>query len=302
MGRSRFDMKWNTDRAELIVLKFQRAYKERTHLFKYLKEGNLDAPQHKTIPEEITKGSVEHVLFLFFANLMTYSNSSDAGFLQAKELWENHNWAFSINSNAWLGRDIKRAIAAVGFVYPNALGVNWKRCSESLHSKYDGNPVLILHGMKSISEIMKIRKKDFPGLGPKLFSLLALFYEELKLLPPMKGAFPVDLHIQNQCMGTGIVSDFTKDIINSSRLAEFIRPRLYDACSVNGISTLDMSHAMWFTGNRLCQYCKHKRAAVQDLCPVVSKCSGRVSTKSYRSTGKWDLTVKENKGSLLEGR
>ena len=153
---------------------------------------------------------------------------------------------------------------------------------------------------------MKEKKKKgenvFPGLGPKLASLLSLFYEELGLMPHLKGTFPVDVHIMSQCIGTGIIS-FSNGYVNASALAEIIRKQMTELCYCSAIkTTLNISHAMWFLGNELCyKYCGRKIKGLPSLlCPIFDCCKGRPSTRIYRARGKWGREEKEKPLPLFE--
>lgn len=274
---------------EVIFENLFPAYFSHSQLFKYVHAGNGDAIQNNYIPEGVERGSLEHQIFLYFTNLMTYRNSSEVGFRQCVTLYEKYPFLFSEAILEIENEDVAEKLKESGNVHPNENAKRWKGSGMALFGHYDGNPVAIFEDIRSIDELMKKKRRKekniFPGLGPKLASLLALFYEELNLVPHIEGAFPVDVHIQAQCIGTK-VAIFSGDI-NSTDLAEILRRRISDICYERNVSPLDLSHAMWFLGNKLCVACRRKKGTSELLCPIFKYCSGRPSTRKYRLKGKW---------------
>lgn len=171
----------------------------------------------------------------------------------------------------------------------------WVPCMRTLYEAFDGDP-LRMYKKGSIEAILgwcgdverATRRDPLPGYGPKLLSLLALFYEELGLLPSVDGAFPVDVHIQRLFISTGAVVG--SGTIESDALAEKLRRPLYALCSKNGWSPLRASHALWFNGNRNCSGCS-SRKDIEHRCPIYSLCGGAIESRSYFRQGKWHLDV-----------
>lgn len=282
-------------RANNCLSKIYRAYQDKTYLFKFVHASNGDAPQHKYIPKGVRKGSLRHQIFLFFANLLTYHSQSDAGFKQCLEVYEKKPEFFT--KKIWLieEREIAKALNEVGFIYPFATAKRWHKSAQSLFLLYNGKPLKIFKDRESIDDIMKLNQEKglnvFPGLGPKLMSLLNIFYHELGLMSCLKGSFPVDIHVQAECIGLSLV-EIKKEVVNSTPLAEFLRVNISKICEEQKFKPLDLSHAMWFLGNRVCQFCHKRRAQSEYFCPVFKYCSGRVSTELYRTRGKWNMNGK----------
>jgi hypothetical protein len=180
-----------------------------------------------------------------------------------------------------------------GVGVPRQSAKYWIPCMRTLYCDLAGDP-LRLYESGNIDAILKwceARKREtgrdpLPGYGPKLLSLLAIFLEELGLLPQVEGAFPVDVHIQRIFISTGAIKG--RGAISSDELAEKIRRPLYSLCVKNGWSPLRASHALWFQGNKNCSSCS-KRKDIEQRCPLYSKCGGAIESRSYFLEGKWYL-------------
>ncbi len=291
------DLILNKKKARRCFKLIYEAYQKKTHLFQFVHASNGDAPQYRYIPKGVKKGSIKHQIFLFFANILTYHSQSEQGFQQCLAVYEKHPDFFS--KKLWVinEKEIADALDKVGFIYPVATAKRWLKSGQALFLLYEGKPLKIFEGRQSIDEVMNLNLEKglnvFPGLGPKLFSLLNIFYNELGLMKCIKGSFPVDIHVQAECMGMGIV-EVQKEVIDSTPLAEFLRTHISQICEEEKFKPLDLSHALWFLGNRVCSpLCQKKQAQAEHLCPVFKFCKGRVSTKLYRTKGKWGLLYKK---------
>lgn len=274
---------------KLLIDRLFGAYYGETHLFKYVHAKNGDAPQHKYWPADVKKGSYEHQVFLFFATLLTYRSGSEEWFRQCAALFGRSRFMFFREVLEMDFKMIESHLRTAEFVHPAAAARYWKENARTLFNAYGGDPLKIFSN-GTIRGVMKLKKESrgnlFPGYGPKLLSLLALFYIELDLIDPVADAFPCDLHVQNQCISLGLVKA-ESNMIDAYKLADFLRINLSDLCNKNGVSALDLSHAMWFLGNRICIECNRKRRISERLCPIMDCCGGRISTLMYRKKGKW---------------
>lgn len=286
-------------RAVRLLRVIYDAYMNGTHLFRYVHSKNGDAPQQKFIPDSMVRGSKEHLMFLFFANLLTYHSSSDMGFSQVRRVYELAPEAFSEQGITRSENFIRSLLDEVGFIYPTEGARRWQLSGGDLFRRYGGDPTAIFQGqnIRGVVALMneverREKRKLLVGFGPKLLSLLALFYEEVGAIEYVEGAFPVDLHVQAECLGLGLVKPSIQ-MVNATLLAEYLRERIATICRNEQMAALDLSHAMWFLGSRVCSLvCKRKPAQAEVLCPVYQECAGRVSTKAYAKKGKWDLEKK----------
>lgn len=317
-------MVFNNERAEEVIYRLARAYEQRTHMFKYVHHTNGDAPQHRHIPrggvgaaneqqlalfggngnafwkkrfpKKVERGSRKHQIFLFFATLITYHSQSEQGFQQAVALYDSCNRLFTPGIRKMKLEQVQSALGWAGFIYPNEGGRRWKESGHSLFELFDGDPLRIFQ-QGTIESILDSKKENqlLIGYGPKLLSLLAIFYEELGLIDHVEGSFPADIHVQAQCIANGIV-DFEEGdvVVRTTEPAEFIRKGLVAFCQAHGISPFKLSHAMWFLGNRLCWNCNRRnREQTAALCPIKQFCQGRIDTELYNRKGLWNLQPPE---------
>lgn len=251
------------------------------------------APQNTCIPQGVAKGSREHISFLYFTTLITYAADSDMVFRQSLRLFGEKP---SIFSEKLLGLGVKhvsRCLGEVGFIRPEQGALYWHGSGTTLFQEYQGDPLRLL-AVRSVDEFLlkkqalkkQCGEEKLPGIGPKIFSLMALFFEELGLSREMPGAFPVDLHVQRFCISTGIAEG--RGIVGAASFAEFLRPRIYEICRELGMRPLDLSHALWFLGNRVCTRCPLVEG-LQYVCPVASRCGGAIPSLIYSRKGKWNL-------------
>jgi len=285
---------FDRERAKEVLGIIYEAYTRRTYLFKWVHTSNGDAPQHRYIPDGVKRGSLEHRQFLFFCSLITYSGQSEQGIKQCFEVHRLYPGLFDKDIINISIEELERIFAHSGFIYPNAIAGRWRGSGITLFKRYDGDPLKIFIGKDSVDEVLSSEKREkgrnlLPGFGPKILSLLALWYEELDLVF-LRDAFPCDVHVQNQCLGLGIAKS-TEKRFRTTDFAEFLRRETSVVCEEQEFKPLLLSHAMWFLGNRVCVLCRKKRNRAKFLCPVFAFCSGRVSTKLYRRKGEWDLTT-----------
>ncbi len=295
---------WDAEKARRLVLEFHTAYQTHTHLFTNVHAMNGDAPQHKYLPADVSKGSPEHILFLFGATMLTYRSLSEMGFKQAVNLYEQKLYLFSRRAFDLSEKELYGIFKEVGFVHPSQVAKNWPRVVGELFQSYGGNPLAIFEKGVTIDGVVELKKGPkgtmlFPGFGPKLFSLLAIFYEELGVMPHVRGAFPVDLHVQRIFISSDVITGV--GVMDAAVIAEFIRVRLSELCYELNIKPLDLSHALWFLGNKLCTKCD-KVKGIKSGCPVENMCAGGIPSLSYNKTGKWNFdALRKNKGHPFYG-
>ncbi len=290
-------------RAVEVLSMLSSAYLEQRMLYERVNSSLLSAPQQAHIPKDIIKGSRAHQIFLFFTTVITYASESDMGFRQSVDLYNRFPEYFGEELLHLDVSDVSTALLSVGFVRPNQGAGYWHGSGTSLYREFGGEPreFFSVSGVDEFLQRKKQMSKKFgrealPGIGPKIFSLMSLFFEELGIIPEMPGAFPVDLHVQRIMISCGIVQGSGR--VPASEVAEFIRPRLYAHCVTHGIRPLDLSHALWFLGNRVCTVCRHVEGLPM-VCPVEQLCGGAIPSMIYGRKGLWDLdAVRHRKGSL----
>mgnify|MGYP003468298228 CR=1 FL=1 len=107
-------------------------------------------------------------------------------------------------------------------------------------------------------------------------------------------AFPVDVHVQRFAISTGIIRCAGK-VVNE-HAEQVLRKLLCELCFEEGWSSLELSHAIWFLGNRLCSGC-YRDSSPEAFCPVYGQCGGSISTLTYFRKGTWDFdALRHRKG------
>ena len=313
-------------RAREVLEELVKADSRRTHLFSKVHRLNGSAPQFRLSPHGLEKGLEEHRRYLFFAVLTDRRQTSEQVYGNHVGLWNKHPFLYGrellkletykaekevssldldlldeevVLTQAKTGEQnlvslVKALLDRHGFGIAEQSAKSWVVCSKTLWEHFGGDP-LRLYEEGSIEAILrwvdeekkKAKRDPLSGFGPKLLSLLAMFYEELRVLPHVKGAFPVDIHIQRLCIATGIVRG--SGVVDAAGLAEFLRPRLCDVCYENGWSPLDLAQDGWFLGNRRCQRCS-KVKDIRHSCPLVDICEGAISSQTYGKLGKWNFS------------
>ncbi|OHA80722.1 MAG: hypothetical protein A2675_02405 [Candidatus Yonathbacteria bacterium RIFCSPHIGHO2_01_FULL_51_10] len=282
------------DRLHEVLRQLVDAYLSKKYLYTEFHAHNGSAPQHWGIPRGVVAGSLEHRLFLFFTTVLTIRSESDAVFRQMVRLYKEQPVLFDPQVAGVMElSEVQALLKDVGYIHPNQGASRWIVCAGGLGRRFGGDPLNIFLGRKSIDEVyrsiqMKGGKKLLSGFGPKLLSLLALFYEELELVPCLEGVFPVDLHVQRICITLGIVTG--SGIVDAAyTLAEVLRTALWEACRDMGINPFDAAHAFWFLGSKGCWQC-HRVSGIEQVCPLASECSGNhASTALYHRKGRWDF-------------
>jgi hypothetical protein len=271
-----------------VVRTLLEAYKNKSHIFRYIHKE--DVPQDKQLPDSIEKKSLEHILLLFFNTLITYRNQSQQGMKQAVDLLQTNPEFFTSEIIRVPESYVRRALKKVGFIYHQEAGRRWKLSGTSLFENFNGNPTNIFKA-GSINAVLDMKKQlgILSGYGPKLLSLLALLYEDLGLIPHIKGAFPVDVHIQAQCISTKIISFNGAKAIRAEKVAEFLRNNVTESLYEKDMSPFETSYAAWLLGSNHCWICNKERAKNEFLCPIKKFCCGRINTNLYRNYGIWYL-------------
>lgn len=292
---------FHKDRAMTLVQRAREAYLKRTHLYGRVHVDDASAPQHMHRPLGLTLDSREYHLFLFFATLLTYRSQSERWFGQAVRMHELYPALFSEAVLKHTVEDIHEALVEVGYMHHEQGSGYWHQTAHTLFSdELEGDP-LKLFAFRTVDDYLVYKRKlsrnkkgeQLPGIGPKIYSLMALFFEEIGALDRMpKGVFPVDIHVMRICIGAGALEG--EGVVEAARVAELVRKELSSICEKNGISVQDLAHAFWFLGNRACFRCSRIKG-IDRVCPLVSLCGGSPNTREYSKRGKWDFSAPRNR-------
>lgn len=299
--KSRFDgsVTIDADRAETVLSELYRTYVHGEKLFQYVNR-EQHAPQNAFAPDGFKEGGVEHCRWLFFAAMTDRREESNRVYASHARLAKSHPELYTADVIKMPVPDIERILRKEKVGSPGQSARYWPRCADTLFSMFVGNPLYLYQQEEGrIEDILRFkrqwRKDMLPGFGPKILSLLSLFYEELGLMRMPEDAFPVDMHVQRFAISTGIVRG-TGKVLNET-LEKVLRPFLCKVVFVEGWSALELAHAIWFLGNRLCRGCCRNRT-VELSCPCYGECGGAISTTSYSRRGFWDFDApRHRKGS-----
>ncbi len=249
-----------------------------------------NAPQRIFFPSNTREGDANHILWLLFAAMTDRRGQSMRIYEGHQNLWEEHRWLYSeevIKSDPDTIIDIVRG-AKLG-LHRNIIE-NWTRVAKTLFESLDGNP-LNIYRQGSINTLVYPNKGDavldLPGFGPKILSLLSMFYAELDVMKMPEDAFPVDVHVQRIAISTGILGSRTGFIYNSHAEA-ILRLIICHIIHMKGWSQVELSNALWLIGNKGCSGC-YRSASMSHFCPVYTQCAGAIDSGPYYK-GKWDLT------------
>ncbi len=246
-----------------------------------------EAPQIKFRPEGVTVGDEHHVRWLFFATLTDRRDLSENVYATHNKLWhqERRFYEASVLELKWSDR--KQALKRYQVSMPTTATDNWLVNARTLHTLLGRNPLAIF-SHASIEDVVRFKENHpLPGYGTKLLSLLALFYQEagaIKDLP--ENTFPIDLHVQRLAIATGIING--KITVTNARLESILRPLFYRIAIEQGFEILELAHALWFLGNRLCTGCSLS-SVPRHYCPVYEECGGALPTRPYFKKGRWEL-------------
>ncbi len=290
LTNAHFDIVVDEERARAVIGKLYEAYVHSRGLFRYISR-EKDAVQRRFVPVGVEPGSSGHALWLFFATMTDRREESERVYEGHVFLRRQYPRLYTEAASKMRSSGIaeKLHIAKVGS--PEQSARYWPRCAETLFGEFGGDPTAMYQiedGL--IDDVLRYkpsREGDrLPGFGPKILSLLALYYEELGLMEMPGDAFPVDVHVQRFVISTGIVRATGTTLTEA--VEKVVRPLLCRICRIEGISALELSHAIWFLGNRCCSGC-YRNKAVPELCPSYADCGGSISTLTYTRRGVWDF-------------
>lgn len=322
-GKGKNGLSFNQGLAKEMYKGFAEKYEIRAGLYERFHHTNSEVVVwHKFLPEGIAYASVEHRQYLFGANLLDAQTKAETAFIVASRLWDEYPELFGpkvldfgsknehhrrdlfpelLSDSCWspvevLADRLKKA----GYTSPNQMASRWRDSFAMLWSDFEGDPLKIFDVYKTVTDYLQARKESkrggrpiFPGLGVKLFSLLAFHLEELGLIDYIDGSLPVDLHLQSQHLSARVVTGF--GIHPAGDLENFIRPRAVEICLNNNIPPFIIAASMWFNGSEYCVRCDKRRSDSQQKviagnCPIYNLCGGRVrNVLLYRALGSWDL-------------
>lgn len=285
-------LKIHEARSERLVLSLYEKYQARK-LF-YERHNITHAPQNVFIPNGMTRGSKDHIRWLFFAALTDRRQISNEVYKAHVRIFSNHPELYDARGLKYSVSEIENILVKHNVGVPRQSAKYWGPCIDTLYNEFGGDPLLIykvngntVEGIQKYRKEFQKRKKynPLPGYGPKISSLYAMFLAELDVLTYPKDAFAVDVHVQRIFLQTNCLTLYNSEI--NENLEKVLRPFLCKMCRKHNLNKVDLAHAFWFLGSTLCTNC-HSRGDVPLLCPVYEMCGGPVNTMKYFIEGRWD--------------
>lgn len=283
-------MKLHKAKAEPVLRNLLEAYQKRRGLFAHV-HASTHAPQRIHIPEGMEPGGLDHRRWLFFACLTDRRTVSEGVYKAHVELYRRDEWMYEELGQPQDVARIRFAIGSARVGLPNQSALYWPRCSRTLFKTFGGDPANMFMA-RTINQLMawkrdeeKVRGEDpLPGYGPKIMSLLAIFLEEVDAIAPVTDALPIDVHVQRFFLANDLITITAP--VNNVRMEDTIRPYLTELCEKWKASRVDMAHALWLLGNRICTQC-HRNTDAELLCPAYASCKGAPETRTYFVEGIW---------------
>lgn len=292
---ARFDIEVDEERAEQVFDQTRSTRLQAKGLYQFItREAN--AVQRYNIPSLMLQGDPEHQCWLYFATMTDRREDSTRVWPSHVKLCAKYPRLYTSYAARLKPETIEVKLREFKVGSPGQSAKYWPRCAKTLFGELGGRPLrLYERGKGLIDDVLAFKratKEDpIPGFGPKILSLLALYYAELGLMPMPEDAFPVDVHVQRFCISTGIVSG--KGTIVNEQLEQIVRPLLCRVTKRLAISRIEASHDIWFLGHYACTGC-WKKSAIPELCPAYTRCGGAIDSKSYYRKGVWHLDSPRN--------
>lgn len=248
----------------------------------------------KKYPRPVERGSLEHLVELFFATLTDRRQVSIGVYPAHVELYDQYPEIYTpavIDVDpVWLGELLGSYQVGV----PNQSGRYWVRCAKTLFEEFNGDPRILFDECGwTVEGVMQFKKQKrnadgtsrLPGYGPKITSLCFLFYTELGVCHMPEDAYPVDMHVQRITKQFGALMHPGADLINA-HAEDMLRNLLCIISKHHGLDKVQSSHSYWQLGRSSCTECYRKRGN-EIGCPIAQECTGAFDSHPYFKKGKW---------------
>jgi hypothetical protein len=274
-----------------VFLLVMKAWKNKTHLYTTLSEAS--APQNVFCPEAFKgegRGSLSHIRWLATAAMSDSRTQSRTLYKGMKSLWDTHPFLFESNDPCNT-ETLTALFREKGIGVPTVAVARFLTRRDSLWRHFGGSP-LTFFGGKTVSLVLESMKKSgagnpFPGVGPKIVSLLTVFLTEIDAfkkwgIESPEDFVPVDVWLQSISLSTRslVIHD---GLVRSNVVEKTLRPAFSSLMKTEGVCGSDVSHAFWLLGSKLCSSCS--RVSTESLCPVYKECQGPIRRDTYWAGG-----------------
>jgi len=225
------------------------------------------------LPKNLVEGSREHGLYLTYVISIDYMTD-------AEKLWRNSRRAYELYPNRFKPETIsasnkqslERFVREIGGRYPKAGAHTWTSISNTLLSKYDGDPRNITKEPLTIEEI-KDKLDEFPYLrGNKLSNFYIRAMGEKRLFK-IKNFDELDIAVDKQVakftMYTGVLkllSTRFEGCVHENPLRSLIQEAWRNAAKGHNTYPWKLDEPIWTIGSKLCTQRKCGMCPVEDYC------------------------------------
>ena len=256
-------------RAEEVLGTLYKLYRVKEFPF------NLSDAQPPQVPENMPRlafhNGREHACFLFLSCLwMRGSVKSEVAFRALSSIFDKSPWLFDPRLVAFMKvQEITDTLGA------HSLGFNlsqnshaWIENMRRIRDSWNSDPRTIFAGVttyRGLCERVCNRKtkwkmvqrrgnhQGFWGFQKKMVSMLAYFFLDAKLIPPLTFPLPVDFHVLRVFLSHEILRvQGTKEDHYSRRLEDAAREVSLRFAKKHGVDPLDMSTFVWCFSRAMC--------------------------------------------------
>jgi endonuclease III len=231
------------------------------------------------VPPGITRGSLEHSIFLFLIVPNDRGVKSSSLWGRSKEAFGSCPELFDFN---WVVKSFSKDRGSLASLvadkirprYVNHSAAAWIENSARLLSDFGGDPRALFSVSADAREVARVIR-SYKGFGPKtggmmLRAAVGLKWSSAEYLEEVE--IPVDVHDVRISIQTGILSVSDRQDLDSASkayaaLAPIVRRVLTQVCAEEKLAWPNIDRALWLIGSRGCV----RRRCTE--CPLTNVCS-----------------------------
>ena|GEM_PF-442018 len=225
------------------------------------------------LPRNLKEGTRQHALYLTYVVSIDYM-------VDAEKLWKKSRGAYELYPERFTPERIRKVsqrsveffVKKIGARYYKNAAKTWKKISEILLAKYDGDPRNITPEPIEIAEVKK-HLKAFPYLrGNKLSNFYIRVMGEtglFKLKNLNELDIPVDKQVARFTLYTGVLKLLSESFIGCAQdepLRGLIEEAWRNAAQALNTAPWKLDEPIWTVGSKLCSGRKCGQCPVEDLC------------------------------------
>ena len=243
------------------------------------------------LPRNLKEGTKQHALYLTYVISIDYM-------VDAEKLWKKSRGSYELHPERFTPekilevsqRSVELFVKKLGARYYRNAAKTWKKISEVLLEKYDGDPRNITPEPMDIAEV-KRRLKAFPYLrGNKLSNFYIRVMGEtglFKLNNLNELDIPVDKQVARFTLYSGVLKLLSENFIGCAQdepLRGLIEEAWRNAAEALNTAPWKLDEPIWTTGSKLCSGRKCAQCQVEDLCDKTKGIVFKENTVIWRRT------------------